>query len=167
MKDANELEESVEWGAYVLEKAEESRKRREADLSELRARANETLVLSSPHELQVDVNKLATLNGFHEHTYAPGEECCTEQVEIRELQMAGNIMAEAAEIWEELRKGVDPCEVRTSADGKLEGVPIELADVVIRCFDMAAEIGIDLWDVVYQKHRYNLSRPFKHGNKQF
>lgn len=48
---------------------------------------------------------------------------------------------------------------------KPEGVPSELADVVVRCFDLAAEAGIDLAGIIDEKLRYNATRPFKHGKK--
>lgn len=49
---------------------------------------------------------------------------------------------------------------------KPEGLPSELADIVIRVFDTAQAWGIDLTEAVMMKHRYNISRPFRHGNKR-
>lgn len=48
---------------------------------------------------------------------------------------------------------------------KPEGVPIELADVIIRLMDMAEADGIDLADAIAIKVRYNATRPFRHGGK--
>ena len=48
---------------------------------------------------------------------------------------------------------------------KPEGVPSELADIVIRCFDMAGVEGIDLAGMIGEKIVYNATRPFKHGRK--
>ena len=42
---------------------------------------------------------------------------------------------------------------------------IELADVVIRCFDMAYAFGIDLESAILLKHEFNKSRPYLHGKK--
>lgn len=42
----------------------------------------------------------------------------------------------------------------------------ELADIVIRVFDMAAFKGIDLEWHIMRKIIYNESRPFKHGGKK-
>ena len=53
-----------------------------------------------------------------------------------------------------------------SDDGKPEGVPAELADVVIRCFDMADYYGINLEAAIIEKMEFNKTRPYKHG-KQF
>lgn len=41
----------------------------------------------------------------------------------------------------------------------------ELADIVIRVFDLAASRGIDLEKHILLKMRYNSLRPYKHGKK--
>lgn len=48
---------------------------------------------------------------------------------------------------------------------KPEGFPVELADVVIRCMDLAGHLGIDLGAVVELKMAYNATRPHLHGRK--
>ena len=48
---------------------------------------------------------------------------------------------------------------------KPEGIPIELADVVIRVMDMCEHYGIDLWAAIERKNAYNRTRPHKHGGK--
>ena len=45
------------------------------------------------------------------------------------------------------------------------GIPIELADVLIRVFDMAGFYGIDLDEAVKLKLDYNKTRERRHGNK--
>lgn len=49
--------------------------------------------------------------------------------------------------------------------GKPEGVPAELADVLIRVFDFCGAYSIPLGLAVVRKHHYNQSRPYRHGNK--
>ena len=49
--------------------------------------------------------------------------------------------------------------------GKPQGIASELADVLIRIFDMADENDIPLAEVVIAKHAYNQTRPWKHGGK--
>lgn len=49
--------------------------------------------------------------------------------------------------------------------GKMEGIPSELADVIIRVLDMAEHYGIDIEAALKEKHAYNLTRPYKHGGK--
>lgn len=41
----------------------------------------------------------------------------------------------------------------------------ELADIVIRVFDLCAHRGIDIAEAVAAKHVANLGRPYKHGGK--
>ncbi|MDE0330987.1 MAG: hypothetical protein OXL41_03895 [Nitrospinae bacterium] len=57
--------------------------------------------------------------------------------------------------FEETEYGAKPC-----------GVGSELADVVIRCLDIAEEHRIDLASVIEAKMAYNRKRPAMHGNKQ-
>ncbi|MDF2487302.1 MAG: hypothetical protein K0R46_3470 [Herbinix sp.] len=49
--------------------------------------------------------------------------------------------------------------------GKPEGIPSELADVIIRIFDMCHHYGIDIESMLIEKHEFNKSRPYKHGGK--
>jgi NTP pyrophosphatase (non-canonical NTP hydrolase) len=71
------------------------------------------------------------------------------------------IHSEVSEALECLREGSIHTEVR--ADGKPEGLPSELADVVIRVADLCGLLGIDMNREVDMKMRYNRSRPYKHG----
>lgn len=48
---------------------------------------------------------------------------------------------------------------------KPEGIPSELADIVIRVFDICGHYEIDLEAVIKEKMEYNKSRPRKHGGK--
>ncbi len=48
---------------------------------------------------------------------------------------------------------------------KPEGIPSELADVVIRSFDFAHEAGIDLAAIINEKLTYNATRAHRHGRK--
>ena len=49
--------------------------------------------------------------------------------------------------------------------GKPEGIPIELADVIIRIADTCGRYGIDLEYAIKIKMEYNKTRPYKHGKK--
>lgn len=49
---------------------------------------------------------------------------------------------------------------------KPEGIPSELADIVIRVGDASEEYGIDLGQEVLLKQSYNATRPHKHGGKR-
>jgi NTP pyrophosphatase (non-canonical NTP hydrolase) len=49
---------------------------------------------------------------------------------------------------------------------KPEGIPSELADIVIRVFDMCGRYGIDLEAAIKEKMEYNTTRPHRHGGKK-
>jgi NTP pyrophosphatase (non-canonical NTP hydrolase) len=55
--------------------------------------------------------------------------------------------------------------VYTDEKGKPEGIPIELADCVIRIFDAAGYYKIDLQAAILRKMAYNSTRPYRHGSK--
>ena len=74
--------------------------------------------------------------------------------------------SELSEALEELRSGRAIDETYHREDGKPEGVPSELADVVIRIADFCGHYGIDLSAAIEAKLEFNRSRPHKHG-KQF
>lgn len=73
------------------------------------------------------------------------------------------IHSEVSEALECVRKG----EIYgfTGGAGKPEGLPAELADVVIRVLDLCGAMGIDLSSAVCEKMSYNDGRTHRHGGK--
>jgi NTP pyrophosphatase (non-canonical NTP hydrolase) len=59
-----------------------------------------------------------------------------------------------------------PAEAYFGDGGKPEGLPAELADVVIRCADLAGALGIDLDKAIRDKLAWNTARPQRHGGKR-
>lgn len=74
-----------------------------------------------------------------------------------------NLHGEVSELWEAYRRGklFEQCDKDTPET--LTCAEEELADIIIRALDTAAELGIDLDRAMRVKLAYNLTRPFKHG----
>lgn len=52
------------------------------------------------------------------------------------------------------------------AGAKPEGLPIELADVIIRVLDLAGALGIDMEQAIADKAAYNATRTHRHGGRK-
>jgi NTP pyrophosphatase (non-canonical NTP hydrolase) len=75
------------------------------------------------------------------------------------------IVSEISEAVEEFRNGRGLNEVYLK-DGKPEGIPVEMADAVIRIFDWCEANDVDLELVLRTKMNYNTTRAFRHGGKE-
>lgn len=75
------------------------------------------------------------------------------------------IHSEVSEALEEYRNGHPVGETYHGEGGKPEGVPTELADVIIRVLDYCAFAGINIDQAITDKHEYNKTRPYRHGGK--
>ena len=76
------------------------------------------------------------------------------------------VVTEVAEVMEEYRNGRLMKETYVNKNGKMCGIPSELADIVIRVMDICGYYEIDLEQAIAEKHEYNKSRPYKHGGKK-
>lgn len=103
--------------------------------------------------MQAAIHALAVRNGWWDTPDTPGELAAKLCL----------IHSEVSEALECVRDGAMTVTVRE--DGKPEGFPTELADVVIRCMDLADAMGIDLWAEMERKHAYNRTRTRRHGGK--
>lgn len=75
------------------------------------------------------------------------------------------IHSEVSEATEDYRNGVDLVDVYFEGV-KPCGFGIELADIIIRVFDLATAVDIDLDKMLVLKMRYNETRPERHGGKK-
>lgn len=51
-------------------------------------------------------------------------------------------------------------------NGKPDGIAVEMIDCVIRIFDWFGTIPVDFETLLLEKHNFNKTRPYKHGNKK-
>jgi len=76
------------------------------------------------------------------------------------------IHSEISESLEEYRDNMLQAGIYFSGNGKPEGFGIELADAVIRIFDLAEYLQIDIQECIEVKMDYNKTRPLRHGGKR-
>ena len=80
-------------------------------------------------------------------------------------QQIANFHSEITEAWEEYRHNRGIAEIYYTNE-KPEGIPIELADCVIRIMDTCEKYNIDLESAMKIKSEYNETRSYKHGGKK-
>ena len=87
----------------------------------------------------------------------------------KEGRSFGDIIAlihcELSEAMEEYRDGMMYSNILTK-DGKPKGIPIELADVIIRILDFCGYTKINIDAAITAKIKYNKTRPYRHGGKK-
>lgn len=78
------------------------------------------------------------------------------------------IHSEISEALEEYRNpDVKPTEIYFHPNSnKPEGLPVELADAMIRIFDLCGHLKIDLAEALLLKMNFNRNRPYRHGGKK-
>lgn len=104
-------------------------------------------------ELQELAYKINKANGWHSSDYGPsfGDYC-------------SNFHAEISEAFEDYKNGRTINEIYY--EGKKPcGIPVELADIVIRVMDFCEHNGIPLGKIIEEKLEYNKTRGYRHGGK--
>lgn len=76
------------------------------------------------------------------------------------------IVTEVAEAMEAYRINDFDLYLDKTNGEKPEGMPAELADIIIRVADLAGHLGIDLDEAVRVKMQHNETRPYRHGGKR-
>lgn len=71
--------------------------------------------------------------------------------------------SELSEALEAYRNGEDMIWMNGE---KPDGMAVEMVDCIIRILDYLEHMGVDVESVLMMKHKYNQSRPYKHGGKR-
>lgn len=137
--------------------------------------------MSTIKDLTRRIGEVNTANGWRSSEERTGQDLVNARVARLAL-----ITTEVAEAIEEIRAGHDVTETyysggvgwatdddlepheRLDANDNLrkpEGMPSELADVVIRTLDAADAWGIDIEAAIEEKLAYNATRGYRHGGK--
>ena len=127
----------------------------------------EILKTSEFAELQREAWQTCEDKGFHEPRIREGV--------LRKVTPMENLALIAGEVGEaigdyqkyaDLSVRYEPTsDVSVQSGLKPEGVPVELADVVIRILEFCENYEIDFYQVLRMKMDYNKTRPRMHGKK--
>jgi NTP pyrophosphatase (non-canonical NTP hydrolase) len=111
----------------------------------------------------------ATMQVVNKYRVARGQEPLAYEFALASHKVAKNIPeklclihSEVSEALEDYRDGNLQADYEGS---KPVGFPSEMADILIRVFDLAGALGIDLDKAVAEKMAYNRTRPHRHGGK--
>jgi NTP pyrophosphatase (non-canonical NTP hydrolase) len=98
----------------------------------------------------------------------PGDAPCMPGLTMTPTEVTAQlalVMTEASEAIECVRDGDYAPRVSTEKPGKPEGLPSELADIVIRVGQLAHAMGIDLEEAIRVKMEHNAVRVHRHGGR--
>jgi NTP pyrophosphatase (non-canonical NTP hydrolase) len=107
---------------------------------------NEQHFVESFNEMCGEVNDLARRNGFWDDSPSTAEKIALCHSELSEALEAD--------------RHKNPPDDKIS---EFTGMEAELADLVIRTMDLAAQRNLRLGEAIIAKHKFNLTRPYKHG----
>lgn len=147
------------------------------------------------NELGAELHQEAKEKGFWEGDSNPAEKLMlivSELSEALEEMRAGHLPSEARTVWHSTPHSRDLSDITVNHEGsflwygtgaqrkvedsdfiaagwlpKPEGVPSEMADVIIRTLETASAWGIDIDAAVAEKRAYNKQRGHMNGGKRF
>ena len=129
------------------------------------------------NEVAKEIHENAVAHGWWDEQRSFAEVmalCVSELAEALEEDRAGKPM-----VYCKCMENGEPCEgincdyfetfdgdcKNSCLDPKPEGIAVEMADCIIRILDWAGQSGVDMEQIILQKHEYNKTRPYKHGKK--
>lgn len=89
------------------------------------------------------------------------EQYARYMVEGNQVEKIALAITELSEAIEAIRSGNPP----DDKVPKHSALSVELGDAVIRIWDLAGKLNIDLEKVISDKHEFNKRRPHKHGRR--
>ena len=129
----------------------------------------------SINELCKEAHETAVEKGWYDPEPTFGELIALCHSELSEVLEAFRSGAKINEMQYQFEKGsvtvhrdeltfkIQPVELKPAMPA---GIPVELADCIIRIFDLCGFYGIDLESAIEEKMQYNQSRPCRHGGKR-
>jgi NTP pyrophosphatase (non-canonical NTP hydrolase) len=111
--------------------------------------------------LMAAVKANAQEKGWYDTPTTLGQELALLHCEVSETTEEAR-RHDPTHIYEE----IDP-DVAMGAGRKPKGVPIELADVILKACEIAARYDVDLESAIERKLAWNRTRRYRHGNKRF
>lgn len=131
--------------------------------------------MNTGKELEITDNDAAILTAVAQTVHQLARSKGWYDSQENELQFitrtVANIHGEVSELWEAARNNKlhDLCDKSEQMElaniDPLLCVEEELADIIIRAFDSACRIGVDIGAAIQQKHKFNATRPHRHGGK--
>ena len=113
-----------------------------------------------------DLSSSITINALISESFQNAKDKGWWDQELNIGEKLALIHSEISEALEEYRSHGEQKQYIRESDGKPEGFVFELADTIIRIADLCGGLELDLEKALRTKMNFNLTRPYRHGNKK-